>query len=186
MHYTSSRYDYEKSLAGYSPDKLCFSPNSRKEQRVSISNANASWDLLVEPKGSSVSSHSSRIQGKDVRSLRSLQMNKTPTGKQEGTSPSTSQTPTSKPVKRSSFTEDPEVNFLLKMLQTDSFVGEIDPVYHSRYVASCEDPQHGTQNLNNNKRRRSTSGRLVASYKSDGHLLNMTRKYDKERETMQD
>jgi hypothetical protein len=39
------------------------------------------------------------------------------------------------PPKRSSFKDDPEVTNLLKLLQTTDFVGEIDPIHHSRYIA---------------------------------------------------
>lgn len=67
--------------------------------------------------------------------------------------------------------DDPEVNSLLKMLQTTTFVGEIDPVHHARYMIEPEEETPGQDPLFDLTELEKTSISIMASYNSDEHLL---------------
>jgi hypothetical protein len=155
-----SRCDYESSLSGYSPDRLSFSPNRKRAHHTNISKANASWDLLVESKGSYDNGGSIHLKENGLRrSLNTTEKN-TPSPEQQR----------QRPKKYLPLKEDPELNSLLRTLQTDAFVGEIDPVYHSRYV-ECSNHNEIMTTRTDEDDNRSPKARLVASYKSDGHLF---------------
>ncbi|KAL3902937.1 MAG: hypothetical protein SGILL_010638 [Bacillariaceae sp.] len=72
--------------------------------------------------------------------------------------------------------DDPEVSSLLQLLQTTNFVGEIDPVHHSRYIAEPEEDEPKVLFDLTEMQQRSSSGSstkmpTMTSYNSDEHLL---------------
>mmetsp|Transcript_1057 Transcript_1057/g.1658 ORF Transcript_1057/g.1658 Transcript_1057/m.1658 type:complete len:194 (-) Transcript_1057:205-786(-) len=178
MHHPSSSVD-EDFFPSRGLSHKCLSPIRHiGRKRAVVSNANASWDLEKLDKPSRAFPSSSLKTDCLRLSLHSdISRTKTST-RHPASSPSLSSD--SKPPKkknRSSLKDDPEVSSLLRMLQTDSFVGEIDPVYHSRYI---EDPEEDQLFLELMFHQTSSSSRLMrTSYNSDGHLLsrNISNRY---------
>jgi hypothetical protein len=74
--------------------------------------------------------------------------------------------------KSSSLKDDPEVTNLLQMLQTTNFVGEIDPIYHSRYVdgPTEEEPKLTVRILFDLKEVQQNSTSIKARHNSDEYL----------------
>jgi hypothetical protein len=75
--------------------------------------------------------------------------------------------------KRSSLKDDPEVANLLKLLQTTDFVGKIDPIHHSRYIAVPpeEESNFTVNSLFDLSEMHHSSTSIMTSYNSDEHLL---------------
>jgi hypothetical protein len=67
--------------------------------------------------------------------------------------------------------DDPEVINLLKLLQTTNFVGEIDPIHHSRYITMPEEEEPKISKFSFDfKEMQHCSTSIMASYNSDDHL----------------
>jgi hypothetical protein len=74
--------------------------------------------------------------------------------------------------KKTSLKDDPEVTKLLKLLQTTDFVGKIDPIHHSRYIAVPpeEESNFTVSSLFDLSEMHHSSISIMTNYNSDEHL----------------